>query len=261
MQGKNTLVSIIMPAWNSEKTITDSIQSVLSQTYESWELIVINDASQDRTVAIVDSFASEEPRIKILTNKENKGVSYSRKRGVAEAKGEWIAFLDSDDLWTKDKLEKQTALFESNQADLIFTGSAFIKADGTPYSWIMRIPEKIIYRELLKQNVISNSSVLVRKELLQKHMVDGDYIHEDYACWLGCLREGTRAQGIDEPLLIYRISATSKSGNKIKAAKMNWNTYRKAGLSVFEAAYYMIWYCIRGFQKYRNRFCGFVLFC
>lgn len=252
MGEKNPLVSIIMPAWNSEKTIEDSIQSVLSQTYESWELLIINDASKDRTADILYSYAAEEPRIKVLTNTANSGVSYSRKRGVAAADGEWIAFLDSDDLWTADKLEKQTALLETNQADLLFTGSAFIKADGTPYSWVMQIPDRITYRQLLKQNVISNSSVLVRKELLQQHMVDGDHMHEDYACWLGCLREGACVYGINEPLLIYRVSASSKSGNKLKAAKMNWNTYRKVGLSAFTAAYYMIWYCMRGLRKYRN---------
>ena len=252
MQKKNPLISIIMPAWNSEKTIAESIQSVLSQTYETWELIVINDASGDRTADIIHSYATEEPRIKILTNNTNKGVSYSRKRGVFAAEGEWIAFLDSDDLWTADKLEKQTALLDANQTDLIFTGSAFIKADGTPYSWVMQIPGKITYRQLLKQNIISNSSVLVRKELLQKHMIEGDHMHEDFACWLSCLREGVCVQGINEPLLIYRVSASSKSGNKLKAAKMNWNTYRGIGLSVFESSYYMIWYCLRGIQKYRN---------
>ena len=252
MQEKNPLISIIMPAYNSERTIEASIRSVLAQTYESWELIVINDASADGTPDIVNSYASQDSRIKGVTNTTNSGVSYSRKRGVALASGEWIAFLDSDDLWADRKLEKQAELVGEDQADLIFTGSAFIRADGTPYSWIMQIPEKITYRQLLKQNLISNSSVLIRKELLQKHMVDGDHLHEDYACWLGCLKEGARIQGINEPLLIYRVSASSKSGNKIKAAKMNWNTYRKIGLPVLSAVFYMIWYCVRGLQKYRN---------
>lgn len=249
---KHPLISIIMPAYNAEKTIEASIQSVMSQTYSYWELIIINDASNDCTADLICKYEKMDSRIGVLTNPSNCGVSYSRKRGVDSASGSWIAFLDSDDLWTSDKLEKQIELLRNNEADLIFTGSSFIKADGTPYSWIMQIPTQITYRQLLKQNVISNSSVLVRKELLQKHMVEGDHMHEDFACWLGCLRDGACVQGINEPLLIYRVSASSKSGNKIKAAKMNWNTYRSVGLSVFESVYYMFWYGIRGIKKYRN---------
>lgn len=252
MKIENPLISIIMPAYNSEKTIEDSICSVLSQTYRNWELIIINDASKDGTAEIICAYAAQDTRIKILTNSSNCGVSCSRKRGVHAADGEWVAFLDSDDLWTPDKLEKQVDVVKATDADLIFTGSAFIKTDGTPYSWIMRIPNHVTYRKLLKQNIISNSSSLVWKELLEKHMVDGDYMHEDYACWLKCLRNGACAFGINEPLLIYRLSSSSKSGNKIKAAKMNWNTYRTIGLSVFEAVYYMFWYCILGVLKYRN---------
>lgn len=252
MNEKNPLISIIMPAYNSAETIGESIRSVLSQTYVLWELIIINDASKDDTENIANAYAFEDIRIKLLTNPINSGVSYSRKRGVDSTQGDWIAFLDSDDLWTPDKLEKQVELLRKGNADLVFTGSSFIKTDSTPYSWIMLIPNQITYRQLLKQNVISNSSVLIRKGLLQKHMAVGDDMHEDYTCWLNCLRCGAIAKGINEPLLIYRVSASSKSGNKIKAAKMNWNTYRRIGLSVIEAVYYMGWYCIRGIRKYRN---------
>ena len=252
MKIENPFVSIIMPAYNSDKTIEDSIRSIISQTYEYWELIIINDASEDRTADLIENYSAKEKRIKILTNSSNCGVSYSRKRGLEAARGEWIAFLDSDDMWTQDKLKKQISITYEGNADLIFTGSSFIKSDGSPYSWIMNVPKTITFRQLLKQNVISNSSVLVRKELLMKHMVDGDYMHEDFACWLSCLRGGARAHGINEPLLVYRVSSTSKSGNKFKAAKMNWNTYRAIGLSFFESVYYMTWYCIRGIIKYRN---------
>ena len=246
------LISVIMPAYNAGNTIEAAIQSVLSQTYDCWELIIINDASTDCTDALACKYEKLDSRIGVLTNPINCGVSYSRKRGVGSASGSWIAFLDSDDLWAADKLEKQIELLRNNEADLFFTGSSFIKEDGTPYAWIMRIPNQITYRQLLKQNVISNSSVLIRKDLLQKHMVEGDCLHEDYACWLCCLREGAKVKGINEPLLIYRVSAASKLGNKIKSAKMNWNTYRSVGLSVFESVYYMIRYCIRGIKKYQN---------
>lgn len=244
------LISIIMAAYNAEKTIAMAIRSVLAQTYTNWELIVIDDCGKDNTVDVVRSF--DDPRIRLTHNPCNKGVSYTRQRGVEEAKGKWIAVLDSDDAWEADKLEKQVALQKEKNAQLIFTASRFMDAEGAPINWILHAPEEINYRQLLKQNLVSNSSVLVRKELYQKHYVMGDGMHEDFACWLNILRSGVKAYGVDEPLLIYRLSSSSKSGNKIKAAKMNWRTYRAVGLDVFSAAYYMAWYTVKSLLKYRH---------
>lgn len=244
------LVSIIMAAYNAEKTIEKAITSVLSQSYQNWELIVINDCSKDRTASIVESIA--DSRVRLIHNEANSGVSFTRHRGVEEANGEWIAILDSDDAWAPEKLEKQVQRQAEKDADLLFTASSFMNAAGEPIDWVLHAPEVIDYRTLLKQNLISNSSVLVRKALYKEHELQGDGMHEDFACWLRILRSGIKAYGVDEPLLIYRISATSKSGNKLKAAKMNWNTYRAVGLNVFSAGYYMIWYTINGLKKYKN---------
>ena len=114
------------------------------------------------------------------------------------------------------------------------------------------MPEEIGYRKLLKQNLVSNSSVLVKAELYREHMTIGDNMHEDFACWLKILRLGEKAYGIDEPLLIYRLSTNSKTGNKWKSAKMNWKTYRAIGLNIPESAYYMLWYTAKGLLKYRH---------
>ena len=171
---------------------------------------------------------------------------------MKEAKGEWIAILDSDDAWAPKKLEKQIKLQEKTNADLLFTGSAFMDSEGNPINWYLHAPAEITYRQLLKQNVLSNSSALVRKELYAKHYAVGDGMHEDFAIWLGILKEDRKAYGVDEPLLIYRIARSSKSGNKVKAAKMNWNTYRYIGLNPVEAIYYEAWYIIRGVMKYKN---------
>ncbi len=244
------LISVIMAAYNAEKTIAQAIGSVLSQTYTNLELLVIDDGSADNTVSIVESF--QDSRIHLIRNPVNSGVSKARHRGAEEAKGEWIAILDSDDAWKADKLKKQAELQVRKNAELLFTGSAFMNADGRLMDWVLHAPEEIGYRKLLKQNLVSNSSVLVRKELYITHYAAGDAMHEDFSTWLGVLKTGRKAYGLDEPLLIYRLSKHSKSGSKLKAARMNWNTYRAAGLGIIESMYYMCWYIIRGFMKYRN---------
>lgn len=246
------LISIIMAAYNAEKTIEQAINSVLSQTYTNFELLVVNDCSTDRTAELVKSIAAKDSRVRLISNVKNNGVSYTRKHGLEEAKGSWIAILDSDDAWAPEKLEKQIDFQRRTNADLLFTGSAFMDSEGQPIDWYLHAPAEVTYRQLLKQNVLSNSSALVRKELYAKHYAIGDGMHEDFAIWLSILKEGKKAYGVDEPLLIYRIAKSSKSGNKVKAARMNWNTYRYVGLNLMEAIYYECWYIFNGIRKYRN---------
>ena len=244
------LISIIMAAYNAEKTIERAINSVLGQTYANFELLVVNDCSKDRTVELVKSISATDGRVRLISNVKNSGVSYTRKHGLEEANGSWIAILDSDDAWAPEKLEKQIELQNKTNADLLFTGSAFMDSDGRPIDWYLHAPAEVTYRQLLKQNVLSNSSALVRKELYAKHYAVGDGMHEDFAIWLSILKEGKKAYGVDEPLLIYRIAKSSKSGNKVKAAKMNWNTYRYIGLNPVEAVYYECWYMIALVNKF-----------
>ena len=174
------LVSVIMAAYNAEKTIEQSINSVLNQTYPAVELLVVDDYSQDRTVKLVENIMARDNRVRLIYNKENSGVSYTRKHGLEEAKGAWIAILDSDDIWAPEKLEKQIILQKKMNADLLFTGSAFMDSDGQPIDWYLHAPSEVTYRHLLKQNVLSNSSSLVRKELYEKYYAVGDGMHEDW---------------------------------------------------------------------------------
>lgn len=243
-------ISVVMPAYNAEKTLAQAVESVLAQTWKHFELIIVDDGSQDRTVAIAREFAERDGRVRLLCNERNSGVCYTRHRGVTEAKGDWIAFLDSDDLWLPEKLEKQVALQARTGGKLLFTGSGFMNADGQKKDWVLHVPERIGYRRLLKQNLVSNSSVLVRKECFAASEVHGNNMHEDFACWLCLTRGGEYAYGVDEPLLTYRLSASSKSGNKRKAAVMNWNTYRAVGLSLPYAMYNMFFYTVNGIRKY-----------
>ena len=214
------LISVIMAAYNAEQTIAQAIKSVLMQTYKNLELIIVDDCSTDDTISVISSFKDE--RIRLIRNEKNSGVSYTRQRAAKNANGRWIAVLDSDDAWANTKLELQANVQMETNASLLFTGSAFMNAYGEKIGWELHVPPEIDYRKLLKQNLISNSSVLVI------------------------------AYGIDQPLLIYRLSGNSKSGNKLKAAKMNWNTYRAVGLSFPASCYYMFWYTVNGLKKYKN---------
>ena len=168
-----------------------------------------------------------------------------------QAKGEWIAFLDSDDCWAPEKLQKQLAFAKANHCSFTFTGSGFMDENGNRLSYYLPAPKRLAFRQLLKQNLISCSSVLIRRDLLSHFPTDSERMHEDFALWLQILKERTpTAMGLDEPLLIYRLSAASKSGNKLKAACMTFRVYRYVGLSLPAAIYYWGWYTVRSLRKY-----------
>ena len=246
------LISIIMAAYNAERTVGFAVESVLKQTYENFELLVINDCSTDNTRKIVEEYAEKDSRVKLITNPENLGVSLTRLEGLKQANGDWIAIIDSDDAWMPEKLEKQIALQKKLNTDLVFTGVKYLKADGTPLDWELKVPDEIGYKKMLKQNLIANPSTLVRKELYEKYYAIGDEMHEDFALWLSILKTGINAYAVTEPLTIVRISPNSKSGNKLKSAVMNWKTYRYMKMNIFSSAYYMCWYTVNGILKYRN---------
>lgn len=230
-----------MPAYNAAKTIRASIESVQAQTFQDWELIVIDDGSKDCTSDILREIASGDNRIRFLQNEKNSGASYTRNRAVELAKGEWIAFLDSDDLWNPEKLEKQLKLTEQYPEMVVcYTASSFIDDSGEPYGYVMPALEKITYEALLRKNLMSCSSVMVRASVMKNIKMPGDKIHEDYFVWLTILRKYNVAYGINEPLLIYRLCKKSKSSNRVRSAKMLFLTYRKVGYG-FINSLVMVW--------------------
>lgn len=247
---KEELISVVIPAFNAEKYIKDTLESVINQTYKNIEVIVVNDCSKDDTEKILEEYSSKDVRIRKYLNEKNSGVSFTRNFGISVAKGDWIAFVDSDDIWEKDKLEKQIKYAIKNDAGLVFTGSKFIDEEGKKYNHILEVPEKVTYKELLKQNIISCSSVLVKKKYFETIKMPSDKMHEDFATWLEILKIEENAYGINEPLLIYRISRNSKSGNKKKAAKMTYEVYKYVGLNLMQRIYYMGIYIYRSLKKY-----------
>lgn len=252
MNAYQETITVIIPCYNCEKYIEHTIRSVQSQTLQPVEIILIDDCSTDNTLQMLKGFAREDNRIKVFKNKINKGVSYSRNYGVKAATGDWIAFLDSDDQWTADKLEKQMAMLQEKNGVFGFTASAYIDEQGVPYDGILEVPEAVDRTALFRQNVISCSSVLIRRELMARYPMKSDDIHEDFHAWLRILDEVPVAYGLNEPLLIYRLSRNSKSGNKLKSFFMNYRTYRAVGLNPLDAAYNMYWYTKNGLKKYKN---------
>ncbi len=230
------MVSVIMPAYNAEKTVEQSVRSVLAQTEKDFELIVVDDGSEDRTYEILSGLKSEDDRIYLLRNDPNVGVSVSRNRAIAAAKGEWIAFCDSDDLWREDKLAYQLAVAEKHpDAALLFTASGFVCNDGTQIGYVLPAEETVDFKRLLHHNQLSCSSVMVRATTLRNISFPGDHLHEDYYTWLSVLKNGGYAYGIDQPLLIYRLTENSRSSNAWRSTKMLFRTYRAIGLSFFAA--------------------------
>lgn len=254
MSKSAVLVSIVMPAYNCEKYIVDAINSVLAQTYQNWELLVLDDGSKDNTLQIINEFGKKDSRVRPLQNEKNMGVSATRNKGIDLATGDWIAFLDSDDLWEPSKLEKQLKVANVQSAEFLFTGSSYINEEGELFKGIFEVPERVTYKKLRKHNVISCSSVLVKKKYFKNIKMEKDDIHEDYAVWLRILKLGVTAYGLNEPLLVYRISKNSKSGNKLKTVKMTYKVFRFIGINPIGATYFMLRHIFASVGKYRRIF-------
>lgn len=252
MKKNNNLVSIIMPAYNCEKFIEKSIISVINQTYKYWELIIVDDCSKDNTLKKVNKYLSLDARIKLIKNDSNKGVSYSRNVAIESSLGEWIAFLDSDDIWEKEKLELQMNFATAKNAEFIFTGSKFINENGVPYKGIFEVPSLVTFNDLRKHNCISCSSILIKKILIPKEKFTDYDFHEDYALWLNILKNNNKAFGINQPLLIYRISANSKSGNKIKSIFMTYKVHTYLQTNPFRSLLYTMSHGYKSFIKFKK---------
>ena len=244
------IISVIMAAYNAERTIREAIASVLSQTYADWELVIVDDNSKDDTSLVVHEFT--DSRIRYYVNENNRGAAETRIRAATKAKGEWIAILDSDDVWEKDKLEKQVCELETMDAGLCYTAYTFMQPNGVAIPWVFHVPKTVSFQKLLVQNIIGNSTAVVRRDLFLRYMEKDDSAHEDFTCWLKMLKAGTHAVGIDEPLMRYRLTTSSKSGNKWNAARMNWKTYRAIGLPWLQRVWVMLQYAVNGLNKHRH---------
>lgn len=233
---KEALVSVIMPAYNSERFIAASIYSVQKQTYSNWELLVIDDASKDQTLAIIKDLASSDSRIKLLQNKENLGAGISRNKGIAQAKGKYIAFLDADDLWKPHKLQTQLNFMQENKVLVCFSSYEQIDENGRERREIVQALPVLTYQKLLKSNYIGNLTGIYNAFEIGKIYGPEIRKRQDWGLWLAAVKKAGLAKSIKEPLAIYRLRKNSVSGNKFEMLRYNFNIYHQVlGFGFFKS--------------------------
>lgn len=240
------LVSIITPSYNSEKFISKTINSVLLQTYTNWELIIVDDVSPDNANNIIEEYVKKDNRIKLIKLENNSGAALARNKAIEEAKGRFIAFLDADDCWKKDKLEKQINFMIKN--DYAFTYTAYEKVDENGiFLGNMGVPQKVSYSSLLKTCVIGCLTSVYDTQKLGKVYMPLIRKRQDFGLWLKILKKVDFAYGIKENLAVYTVRTDSISANKRSAAQFTWKLYREVEkLNIFKASYYFCNYAVRG---------------
>lgn len=250
MTKANDLVSVIMPMHNSARYLHESIKSVIAQTYKEWELLIIDDFSEDSSYAIAEEYVALDSRIHLLKNHDRKGMpSAPRNVGVQAATGRYIAFLDSDDLWFPQKLEQQLALFTDNRTAIVYSNYEKIDENGTREDRLVTAPPQATYRTLLCGNVIGNLTGIYDTHKVGKVSIQ-DIHHEDYAMWLYILKQGYNAQNTGTTLAAYRVNRGSVSSNKLKAVTWQWHIYRKIEhLSLLRSVFYFVFYAFKAFIK------------
>lgn len=243
------LVSIITPMYNAKAFIAETMESVLAQTYPYWEMIIVDDVSTDSCAEIVKAYAMKDSRIKYYKHQKNSGVAVARNTAIQKASGRYIAFLDSDDLWKANKLEKQLQFMKEKQVTFCYSDCEIINETGESTGKIRHVPEMQDYKKLLKGNAIPCLTVLIDRSRVSK--IEMPLIpHEDYAAWLSILKTGIVAYGQNEVLAKYRVNSTSLSGNKVQAAIWTWNIYRKQEkLGIIKSIYCFICYMLAAIKK------------
>lgn len=251
---ENPIVSVIMPAYNAEAYVQKAIASVLAQTMDTWELIVVDDCSTDATYEKAEAVSRGDARIQVLRNEVNSGVSKTRNRGIDLARGRYIAFLDSDDVWHPNKLERQLERLTKEDAQIGYCSYAIIGADGQKARADYLVPEQVTFEDLLKENCIQCSAMLIRADVVKKFRFNTEFYHEDYVLGLQMLQNGYRAAGCSEILLSWRYIENSRSFNKWKSAKNRWKIYREfLHLPLGKSMYVFAHYAFAGLRKYTRK--------
>ncbi len=245
-----TEVTIITPAYNSSRFIRDCIDSVLGQSFQDWEMIIVNDASSDDTRLIVQEYQDKDPRIHCIDIPVNGGIANARNVGLIHAKGRYITFLDSDDCWLPHKLQQQINFIREKKAAFIFSSYRFMDAQGNLLNQFIRAPWQLTFKDLVRANYIGCLTVMLDSE-----KIDPIYFpkirHEDFACWLSILQRGVTAYGMDEVLAEYRRSAQSVSSNKLKMVGWIFNIfYKHLGFGFIKSTAYTIRYSANMLLKY-----------
>ena len=249
----NETVSIIVPVYNAEKYIVETMEHVAAQTYEDWELLLVVDGCGDDCARVIREYqkSTGEKRLRLMVNEENMGAARSRNRGLLAARGRYIAYVDADDLWRPEKLERQLQYMREKQAAFVFTGYEFADEEGAGTGRVVHVPSRLTYREALKNSTIFTSTVMFDTQRIPREMLEMPEIKsEDTALWWKVLREGHTAWGLDQNLVLYRRPRQSLSSNKLEAVRRIWNLYRRAeGLSVPYSLYNFCFWAWRAVMR------------
>lgn len=250
MNINNKVVSIITPVYNCEKYLEETIKSVINQTYEEWEWIFIDDKTPDNSVGIIEKYMNLDKRIKLVRMNENVGAAVARNRGIEKAKGRFIAFLDSDDLWNNNKLEKQVSFMINNNYGFTFTSYEVIDENSNSLNKIVKAKNIWTYKDALKNTLIQTVTVIIDRNIIGDFRMPNVRKGQDYATWLMILRQKNNAYGLDINLAKYRRTPGSLSSNKIQAVKRTWRVYRECEkLSVVKTIYCFIGYAYNACMK------------
>lgn len=243
------LVSVIIPLYNSASYVTPTINSVLEQTYQNFEIVLVDDCSKDNTVDVIAEFIKKDNRVKYYKQPVNKGAAEARNRGMNEAKGQYIAFLDSDDLWAPEKLEKQIKLMTDKSASFVFCAYDWVDEKGDFVKGKINIKPVVFYKDLMTKTLISTPTVIYDRFVLGNKSMPLRRTGQDYAFWLVLLRE-TNAFGIDEALVHVRRRSGSLSKNKFQHLRDIWETQTGLeGINKVSAAFHLVGYILFTLKK------------
>lgn len=246
----NRLVSIITPSYNSSKFIEECINSVISQTYLEWEMIIVDDCSIDNSRDLITKFAKENDRIKPIFLEENVGAAEARNIAIKKSQGKYIAFLDSDDLWKNNKLEKQLSFMNERNIAFSFTSYQSISENGMDKYSVIKVPYQIDYHSYLKNTIIGCLTVVIDRDKTGNFEMPNIRSSHDMALWLLIMKRGFSAYGLNENLAYYRIVSTSNTSKKWKAAKEVWDVYRKVEqLNIVYSAICFVGYVYNAIKK------------
>jgi teichuronic acid biosynthesis glycosyltransferase TuaG len=241
------LISIIVPVYNAQDFIAKTIEFVQAQTYEKWELILVDDGSTDKSIEIINNKSQTDSRVRLIRQEINGGAAKARNRGIDESRGRYICFLDSDDIWERGKLSRELEFMKSQNAGFVFTGYEFADEEGNGLGKIVKVPDKLTYSQALKNTTIFTSTVMIDRKLIPDEDIYMPYIaSEDTATWWNILRGGRVAYGLNENLVKYRRSSNTLSSNKMVAVKRIWDLYRKhEHMGIIKSLYCMLFWAFR----------------
>ena len=246
------LISIVTPNYNCEAYIEETIKSVISQTYQNWELLIIDDRSKDASVGIVKKYCLKDDRIQLFTSEKNQGPAKCRNKGIEQAKGDYLTFIDSDDLWLPTFLETSLKFVKKSEG---FIFSSYHRQDEQllPKYKDFIVPKTVTYTDILKTNSISCLTAFIDIQKLGKLYMPDVLYRQDMGLWLSYLKKVDVAFGIQKPLAIYRIRENSHSRNKFNLLKHQWIFYRRIeNLSILRTLYYFVLWMKNGIIKYAN---------